>query len=158
MKIISAIFLLASIALFSGCDESARHGDERTGTSVSVVNRVTIAETAITRIRASLGENPTGYLSVYVGDSTLLYSRYISREQIANYDGQLVCEIVSLDGLNGNIRCGWARFDYLLGDYHTDYSSCSNVTTSGTVQIVITIGDRREGVFDFFIDGNFYLY
>lgn len=151
-----------ALFLFSGCDESVRHNDERSGTSIEAIDRITINDVARSRIKISLGENQSGYVSVSSGFWTLLSPQYVTKEEINAYEKHLVCDLTRLSS-SANIRCGWTqrnRWGSWEGVLGNDYSQTywQNVSLSSSLQIDVKISDRKEGNFWLYIDGNGYLY
>ncbi|MDR1912268.1 MAG: hypothetical protein LBQ52_08000 [Helicobacteraceae bacterium] len=157
------IFCLLALFAFSGCDEGGRYNDERSGTSIEVIDRVRINGIARSRIKISLGENQSGYVSVLSGLETLLSPQYVTKEQIDVYEKHIVCDLTRLSYSSANIRCGWTqknRFGYWDGVLGGDDSQTrwQNVSLSAAVQIDVKISDRKEGNFWLYIDGSGYLY
>ncbi|MDR2638701.1 MAG: hypothetical protein LBC09_02555, partial [Helicobacteraceae bacterium] len=151
--------------LLSGCDESSRRSDERTGASIGIINRVTINGAARSQIAISLGDNQSGYVSASVDGYRLFTNDYLTKTQIDNFNKHLVCDATFRSGGNASFRCGWTQYDPYTGTWigalGGDWSGASPsrpISLSDRVEIEVLISDRREARFWLYFDGEGYLY
>jgi hypothetical protein len=158
--------LLTTLLAFtlSGCDETSRHNDDRTGASVEIIDRVTIGSVARTRLKLSLGDNASGYVSASINGLSLFYPEYVTANQIDNYNKHLVCDVTLSGGASLTMRCGWTQYNPIIGDMDGalsgDWGSSILTTASigDTLHVIVTISDRKEGDLSLYIDGSGYLY
>ncbi|MDR2034447.1 MAG: hypothetical protein LBP89_07435 [Helicobacteraceae bacterium] len=159
--------LLSAIALLCGCDDGNRHSDDRTGTSIAVIDKITLSgTTARSQIKVSLGDNQSGYISVLIGGYSLIANEYLTKEQADRFDKRLVCDATLLGGGLASFRCGWTQRDLTTGEWSgvlgNDWSgaSASRIVSlsSDTLNVEVLVGDRREGFFALYFTLEGYLF
>ncbi|MDR2151989.1 MAG: hypothetical protein LBO72_04125 [Helicobacteraceae bacterium] len=157
--------LLCAVALLCGCDEASRYNDERTGTSIDVIDAITIGATARSQIKISLGENQSGYVSVSIGGYQILYNDYLTKEQVDKFDKRLVCDATLLGDASAWFRCGWTQYDPMTGRWRGvlggDWSAASHsrlIYLDNALNIDVLVGDRREGFFTLYFTSEGYLF
>ncbi|MDR0747036.1 MAG: hypothetical protein LBE89_03990 [Helicobacteraceae bacterium] len=157
---------LFTLLVFSGCEleRTDDYQDERTGASVEILQRVTIDTTARTRLKISIGDNQSAYISASINGYRLFSSEYLTASQVDILSKHLVCDTIWLGG-GATLRCGWTQRDSFNSENWTsalagNWGSSSYVwaPSNSYLRITITVSDRKKGDLRLYINNDGYLY
>jgi hypothetical protein len=151
--------------LFSGCEEDGnRTENPLTGTSARIIDKAEVGGAARTRALVWVGFNPYGYVDASIGGKKLFKTEFLTNEQVNYAKKHLVCDVTLTGGSSANIICGWTWYEKysgvlrgaLAGEW--DWTYLTPISTSDTLEIKVTLSDRKESVMYLYIDASGYLY